>query len=114
NVRPAWIPHDLSGKKHEEIHFDVLGSLSDVAGRWSSPLAFYRFTSFALPSTIYTYDTAAATSSVFFRPSVPVKTEDFTVEQVWYASKDGAKIPMFLFYKKGLQRNGANRTGLAG
>jgi prolyl oligopeptidase len=114
NVRPRVIAYDLAGKKHEEIHFDVLGSLSDVGGRWSSPLAFYRFTSFALPSTIYTYDTAAEKSSVFFRPNVPVKTDDFTVEQVWYASKDGTKIPMFLFYKKGMQRNGANPTWLTG
>ncbi|HEY6138450.1 MAG TPA: prolyl oligopeptidase family serine peptidase [Thermoanaerobaculia bacterium] len=114
NVRPRVIAYDLSGKKHEEIRFDVLGSLSDVAGRWSSPLAFYRFTSFALPSTIYTYDTATEKSSVFFRPNVPVKTDDFTVEQVWYASKDGTRIPMFLFYKKGLQRNGANPVWLTG
>jgi len=45
---------------------------------------------------------------------VPVKTDDFTVEQVWYASKDGTKVPMFLFYKKGMQRNGANPTWLTG
>jgi prolyl oligopeptidase len=114
NVQPRVIAYDLSGKRHEEIHFDVLGSLSDVAGRWSSPLAFYRFTSFALPSTLYTYDAAAEKSSVFFRPNVPVNTDDFTVEQVWYTSKDGTKIPMFLFYKKGLQRNGANPTWLTG
>ena len=114
NVQPRVIAYDLTGKRHEEIHFDVLGSLSDVSGRWTSPLAFYRFTSFALPSTIYTYDTASEKSSVFFRPNVPVKTDDFTVEQVWYASKDGTKIPMFLFYKKGMQRNGANPTWLTG
>jgi prolyl oligopeptidase len=114
NVQPRVIAYDLDGKKHEEIHFDVLGSLSDVSGTWHSPVAFYRFTSFALPSTIYTYDPAAEKSSVFFRPNVPVDTEQFTVEQVWYTSKDGTKVPMFLFYKKGLQRNGANPTLLTG
>jgi prolyl oligopeptidase len=114
NVQPRVIAYDLSGTKHEEIHFDVLGSLSDVSGTWHSPVAFYRFTSFALPSTIYTYDPATGKSSVFFRPDVPVKTDDFAVEQVWYASKDGTKVPMFLFYKKGMQRNGANPTLLTG
>ena len=114
NVRPRVLAYDLTGKKHEEIGFDVLGSLSDIGGRWSSPLAFYRFTSFALPSTIYAYDTATEKSSVFFRPNVPVKTDDFAVEQIWYTSKDGTKIPMFLFYKKGMQRNGANPTWLTG
>jgi len=114
NVQPRVIAYDLAGTKHEEIHFDVLGSLSDVSGTWHSPVAFYRFTSFALPSTIYTYDPASEKSSVFFRPNVPVKTDDFTVEQVWYASKDGTKVPMFLFYKKGMQRNGANPTLLTG
>jgi prolyl oligopeptidase len=114
NVQPRVIAYDLSGKRHEEIHFDVLGSLSGVSGRWNSPLAFYRFTSFAVPSTLYTYDASAEKSSVFFRPNVPVNPDDFTVEQIWYASKDGTKIPMFLFYKKGMQRNGANPTWLTG
>jgi prolyl oligopeptidase len=114
NVQPRVIGYDLDGKRHEEIHFDVLGSLSDVSGTWHSPVAFYRFTSFALPSTLYSYDVAAEKSSVFFQPSVPVDATAFTVEQVWYASKDGTKVPMFLFYKKGLQRNGANPTLLTG
>ena len=114
NVQPRVIAYDLGGTKHEEIHFDVLGSLSDVSGTWHSPVAFYRFTSFALPSTLYAYDPATGKSSVFFRPNVPVNTEQFTVEQVWYTSKDGTKVPMFVFYKKGLQRNGANPTLLTG
>ena len=114
NVQPRVVGYDLDGRKHEEIRFDVLGALSDVSGSWDSPVAVYRFTSFAMPWTVYTYDPKTETSSVFFRPDVPVKAGDFTVEQVWYPSKDGTKVPMFLFYKKGLQRNGANPTLLTG
>jgi prolyl oligopeptidase len=114
NVKPRIIPYDIDGKQAGELHFDTIGSLSDVFGDWTSPAAFYRFASFAQPPTTYLLDTGNGASRVFFRQNVPVKSEDFAVEQVWYASKDGTKIPMFLAYKKGLQKNGKNPTLLTG
>ncbi len=114
NVKPRVIQYTLQGQQEREIKFDTIGVLSGVSGTWSSPVAFYRFASFALPSTLYTFDVTSGKTDVFFRTNVPVNPDQFTVEQVWYASKDGARIPMFLFYKKGLQRNGNNPTLLTG
>jgi len=114
DVKPRVIAYGLDGKPQEEIRFDSLGSLSDVAGTWHQPMAFYRFQSFNIPPTTYAYDVASKTSSVFFRSAAPVDSDQFTVEQLWYASKDGTRIPMFVMYKKGLQRNGANPVYLTG
>jgi prolyl oligopeptidase len=85
-----------------------------VSGSWDSPLAFFGFSSFHLPSTIYQYDVARSERTVFARESAPVQPENFTVEQVWYPSKDGTRVPMFLMYRKGLQRNGTSPTYLTG
>jgi prolyl oligopeptidase len=115
DVKPRVIAYGLDGAQQGELKFDTLGNLSDIAGSWSSPVAFYRFASFAVPSTLYAYDVAGGKSSVFFRTSAPgVNSDDFTVEQVWYTSKDNTRVPMFIAYKKGLQRNGKNPTILGG
>ncbi len=114
NVKPRVIGYTSDGHPQEEIKFDALGTVSNVFGQWNSPIAFYRFESFAIPQTIFAYDVSSRSSTPFFRASAPVNAADFTVEQVWYASKDGTHIPMFLMYKKGMQRNGTNPTLLTG
>jgi prolyl oligopeptidase len=108
------VGYTLDGRPQESIKFDTLGTVSNVSGQWTSPTAFYGFSSFAVPSTIYAYDVSSSKSSVFFRQNAPVNSEDFVVEQVSYLSKDGTRVPMFLLYKKGLQRNGTNPTVLNG
>ena len=114
NVKPRVVRYTIEGKSEGEIHFDDLGSLSSVGGTWSSPVAFYGFSSFHIPTTLYTYDVATAKSSVFFRQNAPVDSSQFTVEQAFFPSKDGTKIPMFVMYKKGLKRDGTNPTYLTG
>jgi prolyl oligopeptidase len=114
DVKPRIVGYDLAGNKKEEIAFDTLGSLASMSGEWSAPVAFFSFSSYHTPSTIYQYEVATGTRTTFARLNVPVKPEDFTVEQVWYPSKDGTRIPMFVMYKKGLQKNGKNPTWLTG
>ena len=115
DVKPRVIAYGLDGAQQGELKFDNLGNLTDIAGSWSSPVAFYRFASFNIPSTLYAYDVSTAKSTVFFRTNAPgVNSDQFTVEQVWYTSKDNTKVPMFIAYKKGLQRNGKNPTILSG
>ena len=114
DVKPRIVGYDLSGRRQEEIAFETLGDLASVSGSWESPLAFFSFSSFHVPQTIYQYDVARGQRSEFARESAPVVSDNFTVEQVWYPSKDGTRVPMFLMYKKGLQRNGANPTYLTG
>jgi prolyl oligopeptidase len=114
DVKPRIIGYDLAGNRKDEVSFETLGNLANVSGTWESPLAFFSFSSFHVPSTVYQYDVARGDRTVFGRESPPVVSENFTVEQVWFASKDGTRVPMFLMYRKGLQRNGANPTYLTG
>jgi prolyl oligopeptidase len=67
-----------------------------------------------VPPTIYKYDIASGKQSVYFQPKIPIQTDQYEVKQVWYPSKDGTKIPMFLAYAKGLKLDGANPTLLTG
>lgn len=114
DVKPRIIGYDLEGNRKEEVAFDTLGNLATVSGTWESPLAFFSFSSFHVPKTIYQYDVARGERTEFARESSPITSDDFTVEQVWYPSKDGTRVPMFVMYRKGLQRNGTNPTILNG
>jgi prolyl oligopeptidase len=105
---------DAEGKPAGELSFPEIGSLTNVTGRWDSPEAFFSFQSFATPFTIYRYDTANGSRSVWARENVPVRSEDFVVKQVKYASKDGTSIPMFILHKKGLKLDGSHPTLLTG
>ncbi|GHS86759.1 prolyl endopeptidase [Bacteroidia bacterium] len=98
---------DLQGQILSEIALPTLGSAS-ISGNKHSEEAFYVFTSFTFPPTIYRYNTATDESVLFRKANVKFNPEDYTTEQVFYPSKDGTKVPMFLTYKKGLKKNGKN------
>ena len=82
--------------------------------RYEEPEIFYAFTSFTFPTTIYRYDIETNKSIVFRAPKVDFNPEDYTTEQVFYTSKDGTRVPMFLTYKKNMKKNGKNPTLLYG
>jgi prolyl oligopeptidase len=105
---------DLSGKDAGEIKLPGLGSVSGFKGKRKDTETFYSYVSFTEPATIYRYDLKSGQSSVLFRPKVDFKSDDFVTEQVFYSSKDGTKVPMFLTYRKGLEKNGSNPTMLYG
>lgn len=96
---------NLEGKALGEVSLPGLGS-AGLGGRWGSDEAFFSFRSFVTPQTIYRYDVKTGKSEVWAQPKVPFKSNDFEVKQVWYSSKDGTKVPMFLVHKKGLQPDG--------
>ena len=102
------------GSPAGEITFERIGSLSGLAGRWKTDEAFFTFSSFNVPPTIYRDDVSTGKRSVWARQQVPLDSEQFEVEQVEYASKDGTRIPMFLMHKKGLRRDGRRPTLLTG
>ena len=112
------IPHtkilDTNGKLVRELPSPTLGTISGLFGRWSSNEAFYSFTSYHMPSTIYRYDVATGKQAVWFASRVPIDSAKYEVKQVWYPSKDGARIPMFLAYAKGLKLDGSNPVLLTG
>ena len=75
---------------------------------------FFPFASFAVPPTIYRYNLSGRTLDVWAKSNVPVNPDGFEVKQVWYESKDKTRIPMFLFYKKGVTADGARPTLMTG
>jgi prolyl oligopeptidase len=105
---------DSSGKLVREITPPTLGTFSGLVGRWNNNEAFYAFNSFHRPTTIYRYDVATGKQSVWFQAKVPLEADKYEVKQVWYASKDGTKIPMFLAHAKGLKLDGSHPTLLTG
>ncbi len=106
--------YDLKGKFLKEIKMDGVGSLSGFGGRRKDTDVFYSFTSFNQPPTLYRYDLKKGKSSVFRQPKVDIVPSDYEVKEVFYPSKDGTKVPMFIAHKKGLKLDGTNPTLLYG
>ncbi len=102
------------GKLVREIKLPGIGSASGFGGEKEDKEFFYTFSSFSTPPSIYRYSIATGQSTLFRKTEVKVKTEDFVTEQVFFTSKDGTKVPMFLTYKKGMVRNGQNPVLLYG
>ncbi|AHJ95842.1 prolyl oligopeptidase family serine peptidase [Hymenobacter swuensis] len=100
------------GEFKHDVALPAIGTASGFGGKRDSKSVYYAFTSFTYPTTIYKYDLASNTSTVFRAPTVDVKPEDYVTTQVFYASKDGTKIPMFITHKKGVKLNGQNPTYL--
>jgi prolyl oligopeptidase len=105
---------DVKGKLVRKLQLPGLGSASGFGGKRKDKETFYSFTSFTTPTTIYRYDMTTGESQVFRRPKVDFNPDDYQTEQVFYVSKDGTRIPMFLSSKKGLKRDGGNPTNLYG
>jgi prolyl oligopeptidase len=107
--------YSLAGKLEHEIELPGLGSAGGFYGPHEATFVFYTFNSLNVPPAIYRYDIATGQSTVFRRPQVPGYDPDaFETKQVFYPSKDGTRIPMFLVYRKGLKLDGANPTLLYG
>ena len=106
--------HDLDGRRLSEIQLPTFGS----ASVWSSrkyPDVYYSFTSFTYPSAKYSYDMASGQSTLIGKTEIKdVDLADYVTEQVFYPSADGTEIPMFITYKKGLERDGKNPVLLYG
>jgi prolyl oligopeptidase len=102
------------GKLLREVALPAVGSPSGLTGRWSRPEAFYSFNSFHIPTTVYRYDVDSGRQEIWSQMQVPIDSAQFDVHQVWYASKDGTRIPMILGHKKNLQLDGNNPVLLTG
>jgi prolyl oligopeptidase len=107
--------HNLEGTLENEIALPGLGSVSGFSGNMDDKFVFYNYTSFTYPSTIFRYDISSRRSSTFRAPEIPgLDTNQYETKQVFVTSKDGAKVPMFLTYKKGLALDGNNPTLMYG
>lgn len=113
-VRSQVVAYTPEGSRLGELDFGPPGTLVSARGRWESPELFFGFSSLHLPTTIYRFDAATGERTVWARPELPFDASAIEVEQVWYNSKDGTRVPMFLVHKKGLKLDGGNPTLLSG
>ena len=105
--------YGLDGQLRHEVKLPMVGSV-DFSGKENEPECFYTFTSFTMPGTIYRYDMATNQSTLYSQPSVKFRLQDYESRQLFFESKDGTRVPMFITYKKGLKRNGKNPVYLYG
>jgi prolyl oligopeptidase len=105
--------YTLEGRQLHEIALPALGSVR-FSGDKDDKETFYTFTSFTYPATVFQYDMETNQSDLYLAPKVAFTPEDYVTEQVFYPSKDGTKIPLFLTYKKGLKKDGRNPVFLYG
>lgn len=106
--------YDRNGKQERELKLPGLCKVNSLTSYKDDPLVFFSYSTFTAPPIVYKYDLAADKLEVWFKTTVDFKSDDYETRQVFYASKDGTKIPMFITCKKGLQLDGNNPCYLYG
>jgi prolyl oligopeptidase len=106
--------YDRNGKHVRDVELPGIGSAGGFGGRQKDTETFYSYSSFNAPPTIYRYDMKTGKSTLFRQAKVKFHPEDFEVKQVFFSSKDGTKVPMFIVHKKGIKLDGSNPTLLYG
>ena len=101
---------DLTGAHLRDVDLPGIGTAGGFGGKRNEKETFYSFTSFLSPNTVYRYDPVAGKSSVYRQPKVDFDASRYETKQVFYNSKDGTRVPMFLTYKKGIKLDGQNPT----
>ncbi|HYS59317.1 MAG TPA: prolyl oligopeptidase family serine peptidase, partial [Gemmatimonadales bacterium] len=104
----------LDGRMLKDLELPTLGSIGSISGERKDDEMFYAFTSFLYPTTIFRYDFKSGATSVFKAPTIDFDPSRYETKQVFYTSKDGTRVPMFITYKKGLTLDGSNPTYLYG
>jgi prolyl oligopeptidase len=113
NARSQLRLFDLDGKQAADIAMPTLGSIFDLGGNWNSESGFFGFVSYAVPPTVYEVSLNDQTTE-WARVESGIDPARYQVEQLWFNSKDGTRVPMFVVSKKGLVKNGRNPTLLSG
>ncbi len=94
--------HELDGTLVAPVSLPAIGTAAGFGGKGGDPETFYIFSSYAVPPTVYRYNSATGTAEVFAKPAVAFNPDDFVTDQIFYPSKDGTKIPMFIVRRKDL------------
>lgn len=105
---------DLKGQFLYDVDLPSIGSAGGFYGKKDDKETYFSFTSFVYPSAVYKYDVVNNKTSLFWKPEVDIDFDQYETKQVFFNSKDGTKIPMFITYKKGLKLDGTNPTMLYG
>lgn len=112
DVKTQVMQYDLKGKLQRKINLPGMGTAEGFSGKRDEKKTYYSFTSFTYPTTIFEYDLATGESTLYEKPKVDFNPDDYETRQVFYESKDGTKIPMYIVFKKGIELNGKNPTWL--
>ena len=106
---------DIDGKLLGDIRLPAIGTIFGLGGKWNRKEAFLAFHSFTIPDSVFQINLADRSTSLWAKVDAPgIDSEKYEVKQVWFNSKDGTRVPMFVFHKKGLELNGQNPTMLTG
>jgi prolyl oligopeptidase len=114
DVKSETSVYTLDGKSAGTVDFEGIGSASGVGGRTTDRFGFVSFSSYIVPPTIYRLDTQTGKRDVFFQSKAPFDTGKFELKQVFFKSKDGTRIPMFIAGQKGLKQDGTERLLMTG
>ncbi len=106
--------HNMDGTPEQELQLPALGTLGGFSGKKDENMAFFSFSSYTYPSTVFRYDVASNEYQVYFSPDIDFNPEEYETQQVFYTSKDGTQVPMFITHKKGIELDGTNPTILYG
>jgi len=106
--------YDYQGNMEREIELPAIGTTGSFNGKEEDSEVYYTFTSFTYPSTTFKYDLTTGKSEIYAQPEVDFDPDAYETKQVFYTSKDGTKVPMFIVHKKGLKLDGKNPTLLYG
>lgn len=106
--------HTLGGRLVKTLELPTLGTVSGLTGTWDQPELFFKFQSFNYPRTNFRYDFETEKLEQIEQIDIDFNADDYLVKQVWYTSKDGTQIPMFVVHKKGIDLDGSNPALLYG
>jgi prolyl oligopeptidase len=106
--------YDMNGKKESEIALPGVCKVDAFDSDKDDSLAFFSYNTFTAPAVIYKYNIVTNKLQEWFKPKIDFKSEDYETKQVFYPSKDGTKVPMFITYKKGIKMDGTNPCFLFG
>ncbi|MBV9180303.1 MAG: S9 family peptidase, partial [Acidobacteria bacterium] len=105
----------IDGAPLSDVRLPAIGSIYGISGKWNRKEAFFAFHSFTIPDSVYQVDLASGRGSLWNKVDAPgIDPQSYEVNQLWFSSKDGTRVPMFVFHKKGLELNGRNPTLLTG
>jgi prolyl oligopeptidase len=114
DARSRLAVFDRDGRSLGDVQLPAIGTVSSISGREDDPEMFFAFTSFTYPTTNFRSDLSTGKTEVFQAPKVAFDPAIYETKQVFYASKDGTKVPMFITHRKGLKLDGSNPTMLYG
>lgn len=112
DVKTQVKQYDMKGKLEREVELPGIGTANGFSAKEDEKELYYSFTSFTYPSTIFRYDIATGRSTLYEKPNVDFNPDDYETRQVFFSSKDGTRVPMYIVHKKGIELNGKNPTWL--